>query len=266
MISRRIGLDTEPNQEGAGQQDEGDMARPADRTAHFILIESEVFAGFDVLFDVPAAANRPHDGRQRRGWERKDQVGGDLAGIVEAATKDEEVAVVHRALVHDGQDGPREEPLAFGALALREELPVLGAQRLLDAGDIGQHAPVFGLDTDDFDGGDGQGRRVALLLQEEAQVGAVAVDRLGDDPTDRQTGLVGPLDHELSEFGFGAEGQRRGDVRGEPAGRIAAPLLRHIQFAVDQAMAYGRDVGEENADLAVFHPSAHPARLGLDAR
>src|SRR2546421_7912083 len=139
-------LDRDADQEDVGEQDQGDMAIPAQITAHFILIESQVFGGLQVLFDVPAAANGlDHDG-QRRGRERKDEVRGDLAGIVEAATKDEEVAVVEGAVVQDGQESPGKEALTFAAVALREELPVLWAERLLlDRGNISQQAPVVGL-------------------------------------------------------------------------------------------------------------------------
>ena len=76
---------------------------------------------------------------------------------------------------------------------------------------------------------------------------------------------MGALDHAQGQFGFGLKAQRLWDMSGLPTHSIVAPLLRDIQFAVDQAMAQGGDVGEENADLAVFHPSADPAILGLDA-
>src|SRR2546421_3314478 len=131
-------LDTEADQEDVGEQDQGQMAIPAQVTAHFILIESQVFGGLQVLFDVPAAANGlDHDG-QRRGRRRKDEIRGDLAGIVEAATKDEEVTVVDGALMHNGQDGPGKQTLAFGTQALGEGLPVRWAERLLmNGGGIG---------------------------------------------------------------------------------------------------------------------------------
>src|SRR5260370_1797923 len=95
-VSRSMGGDTEAEEEGRGQQDKGDMAIPAEVTAHFIVIESGVFGGLQVLFDVPAAANGLHDGGQRRSREPEDEVGGYLAGVAGAATQDEELAVSRR--------------------------------------------------------------------------------------------------------------------------------------------------------------------------
>ena len=42
-------MHTEAEQEGRGQQDQRDVAIPAEVAAHFILIESQVFGGFQVL-------------------------------------------------------------------------------------------------------------------------------------------------------------------------------------------------------------------------
>ena len=50
-----------------------------------------------------------------------------------------------------------------------------------------------------------------------------------------------------------------------PARSIVAPVLGQIQFAIDEGMAQGRHVGEENAHLAVFHAVGESAILGSDA-
>jgi hypothetical protein len=154
-LSRAV-LNTEADQEGVGKQHQGEVAIPAQVATYFLLVEAQVFGGLQVLFDVKAGANGLHDEGQRGSRRRKDEVGSDLAGIIEAATQDEEVAVIDAALMHDGQDGPGEETLAFGAQALGEQLPVLGAQRLLlDGGDIGEQGSVAGLASSDLDGGNG---------------------------------------------------------------------------------------------------------------
>jgi len=78
-------------------------------------------------FDVPAGANGLyHDGQRRVGW-RPDQVIRQLVRVVKAASYHEPMATVCGAPVHAGQAGPVKEPFAFGALAHREALPVLGA-------------------------------------------------------------------------------------------------------------------------------------------
>src|SRR6266852_7829626 len=49
------------------------------------------------------------------------------------------------------------------------------------------------------------------------------------------------------------------------AWQIATPVFRQVQLAVDQRMAPRRDVGEEDAHLAVFDLSRRPAILLPDA-
>jgi hypothetical protein len=62
------------------------------------------------------------------------------------------------------------------------------------------------------------------------------------------------------------KGEGVGDVGRASARQISAPVFGHIQVAVDQRMAQGRDVGEKNTDLAVLDLSGRPAILGSDAR
>ena len=132
------------------------------------------------------------------------------------------MAPVHAAGLCYGQARPVEETLAFGAQALREALPLPRTERLLgDAGHIREQQAGAGLHTDHLDGGDGQGVRQALLLQEGAQVGTVAVDGIGHHPAEGQAGSLGALDHQLAQFGFGAKGDRLGDMGGLPPGRSA---------------------------------------------
>src|SRR5437762_11837237 len=59
---RRALVHANPDQEGIGQHDEGEMAIPADIAADFILIEPQVFGGLQIFFDRPAGANSLHDG------------------------------------------------------------------------------------------------------------------------------------------------------------------------------------------------------------
>jgi hypothetical protein len=124
---------------------------------------------------MPACANGLHDGGQRRGQRSKDQVVGQLVGVVKTTAKDQEVAAVDAAALEAGQDGPIKEPLAFGAQALTQWLPVLLAKGLLgDVGDRVEQASLLGLHTDDLDGRHSQRVGVAVGFEEGAQVGAVA--------------------------------------------------------------------------------------------
>ena len=259
-------MHTEGDEEGSSQQDEGEVAIPAEIAADFILIESQVFGDFQILFDMPASADGLHDEGERRVRGRPDQVIGHLSRIIQAAPKDEEVASIDGALVQEGQDGPIKEALALGALALREALPVGRAQGTRrEAAHISQQGTGWGLDTHDFGGRHRQRVGVALLLQEGAQLGAVTIDGIGHDPVDGEVSLVSALHHTLGQFGFGGKADGVGDMGSLPAWQIAAPLLGQVQFAVDQGMAASGDVGEEDADLAIFHASAHATILRCDA-
>ena len=55
-------------------------------------------------------------------------------------------------------------------------------------------------------------------------------------------------------------------MSGLPSGWVGAPVFRQIQLAVDEGMPLRRDVGEEDAHLAIFHAPGAPAILGPDAR
>ena len=80
------------DQEGRGQQDQGDMAIPADVTAHFILDKSKIFAGLQILFDMPTRTNGAHDGGERRSLGSKDQVVSQFVRGVPATTNRERSA------------------------------------------------------------------------------------------------------------------------------------------------------------------------------
>ena len=150
-------LDGHAQQERGGQQDQGDVARPAEGAAHFVLIQTQIFVRLQVLFDAPACANGSHHGGQRRVGRSKDQIIGQRGRVVEATAHDEEVASVAAACLQHREASPVEEAFAFGALALTETLPVAGAECLRgDAGDIGEQHAGAGLHTDDLDGGNRQ--------------------------------------------------------------------------------------------------------------
>ncbi len=260
-------LDTDAHQQGVGQQHEGEMAIPAQIATNFILIQSQIFRGLQVLFDAPASAHGLHDDGQRGGGQGgKDQVVGHLSRIVQAATKDQPMALVHRASVDQRQPGPIKEPQPFGAQALTESVPVLFVQCLLaDTGHIVEQPPLRGLDADNLGARNGQGVGVALLLQEDAQVGAMSVDGISHHPANGQTSRLGTLHHAPSQFGFGLEADVRGEVNGLSAWQIVAPLFGQIQFAVDHGMSPGGHVGEKDAHLAIFDAPGGPAILPLDA-
>ena len=242
------------------------MAIPAHVVTYFVLVKSQRFAGLQVLFDVPAAANGQHDERQGRVRWGPDQIEGQLVRVVEAAAKNEPMATVGGDPIEDRQPGPIEEPRPFGALALAEAMPVLWVQCVsCDIADITEQASRWSLHTDHFDGGNSHRVGVALLLEKEPQVKTVAVHGIGDHPAERQARRLGALDHAFGQFRFGRKGDSLRNMHGVPARQISAPVCGQIQFAVDEGMAQFRDVGEEDADLTIFDASSAPAILGSDA-
>src|SRR6266700_267951 len=251
--TRTVLVHSDADQKSRGQHDEGQMAIPAEVAADFILIQSQVFAGLQVLLNAPAGPNGLHDGAERRGQGSKDQVIGQLLRIVQATAYDQEMAAVDVAALEPGQDGPVKEAFAFAAQALREWLPVLWAQGLLgDAGDRAEQASLLGLDTDDLDARHGQGVGIALRLEEGAQLRAVTVNGISHHPVDGQARRLGALEHALGQFRFGLEGDALGEMGGEAAGRIVAPVLWQVQLAIDEPVALGGDVGEEGAHLIAY--------------
>lgn len=111
-------MDRDGNEEGVGEQDQGDMAVPAEVTASFIMIQTKAFRGLQALFDAPPCANGlDHDG-QRGVWWGPDQEVGQFVGIVEAAAHEEPMTTVHGASMHDWQASPVKEAFAFGAQTL----------------------------------------------------------------------------------------------------------------------------------------------------
>src|SRR2546430_15984238 len=118
-------MHTEAEQEGRGQQDQRDVAIPAEVAAHFILVEAQVFADFQVLFDVPPGANGPHHDGQRCVGRSPEQVVSQLVRVIEATTKDEPMATVGLTSVDERQAGPVQTapglwgPAATGAVARR---------------------------------------------------------------------------------------------------------------------------------------------------
>src|SRR5438552_18752974 len=106
------------------------MAVPADIAAHFRLVESQVFAGLQVLFHAKASANGLHHGGERRGKGSPDQVIGQLVRVIEATADEQPVSSIDGAALHPGEPRPVEAPFAFGAQTLAEAAPVLRASLL----------------------------------------------------------------------------------------------------------------------------------------
>ena len=64
-----------------------------------------------------------------------------------------------------------------------------------------------------------------------------------------------------ADLGLGCERRIVGNPRRLPALGVLSPALWQIEAAVDQGVAFGTCVAQENADLTVLNPSGRPAVL-----
>jgi hypothetical protein len=80
---------------------------------------------------------------------------------------------------------------------------------------------------------------------------ADTVDGVTDNPLEWYGRGYGARDHSRGKLGFGGKAGIGGHVGGFEASWIVGPLLRKIQCAVDDRMTVARNVGSEDADLAV---------------
>src|SRR5713101_9745208 len=75
-------LDIDAKEKGCGEQNQGDMAVPADVAAHLILIEPEIFGVFQIDLNRPACSDSQNH-RVQAGCRRcVDQVIGLFARVV----------------------------------------------------------------------------------------------------------------------------------------------------------------------------------------
>jgi len=181
-----VWLATQRAQEGEGEQDEGDMTRPAGEAADLGEIESQVFASLEILLDVPTCApGRDHglEGSARGGTgQEKPEQGGS---ILRAADEEEVLAIV-AALVEQGETCPVGEARAFAAVADGEGMP---AQRRAEQGGDSAHLQAaHGAIRQDQDDGflarDRQDEGKVVAFEKSAQIGVLSVDGISDDPGD----------------------------------------------------------------------------------
>ncbi len=85
--------------------------------AHLIVIQSDVFAIFKILFDMPACATGRNHLWQSGPLRGKDEVVRFLVGISQAATNEQPMAPIIFPPMQHGNVRPVEEPGAFGAFA-----------------------------------------------------------------------------------------------------------------------------------------------------
>ena len=102
-------------------------------------------------------------------------------------------------------------------------------------------------------------------FQPGAQILVAAIHRVGDHPSHRHASLMQALEHLKCQVGFGAKGDGVGNARLLATHMIVEPVLRYVEFAINERMTAGRDIGEEDPYLAVLHVPGRAAILLFDA-
>ena len=105
--------------------------------------------------------------------------------------------------------------------------------------------------------------RNPLTLQPQPQLAVAAVDLVPGKPTERDTRIRCPLQHQLRQLRLGPEYRILRHPGLPPPLPVLGPYLGQVQFPVQQRPAPGAGIGQENANLTVLDPSRRAAVLTL---
>ena len=242
------------------------MAIPARPTAHFIVIQPQVFAIFKILFNPPAPSQSRDLGEQRGGGRSKDQIIGQFRGGADGAADQQRVPAIIGSPVQQRHTRPVKEPGSFGALTHRQAVPAgVCEQQSRHVADFHPSHATRSVKHDGFVTGHSSHVGILVAFQPSAQLQMAAIDRVSHDPVHKHTSLMEAIEHDDGQVGFGAEGDRLGNACLTAPLTIVGPVLRQVEFAIDEGMAKGSDVGEEHAHLTVLHLASGAAILLFDA-
>src|SRR6266516_6678335 len=106
--------------------------------------------------------------------------------------------------MQDGQNRPIKQAWSLGAVAHRESLPIpIMNQQGFSLSHGHPLATLWRLYPDRLIAGHRQHVRVAMSFQKDAQVQVAAVDRIGDDPCERDLRFPETLNHLSRQFTLG---------------------------------------------------------------
>src|SRR6266487_2993656 len=219
-------LEGDAAQKRQGQHDQGDMAIPSQEAAHFVVIQSEIFAILKIFFNAPTTSQSGDFGLQRGLGGSKDQIIGQVWGGSDAATDEQRVPAIVSALLPNGQGCPVKETRPFGPFAHGQGLPVARGK---PCGDVAHfqsaHAHGRQIQHDWFITGDSHHVGLRVRFQPDAQVRIATIDAISHDPLDPYLSLRETLQHEDGQLRLGAEGNRGGDANSLSARPILGPVM-----------------------------------------
>lgn len=252
-------------QKGQRQHEQGDMAVPASEAADLVVVQSQFFAVFNILFDPPAIVQGTDLGEKRGERGREDDVKGWIVAGIGRTPDEQAVPAIVLPAMPGGQVSPIKETRTFGSLAHGKARPRRGSQQ---SGYLAHFQSAYSdsgkVQDNRFGGGNGQHVLLLLGLQPTAQLRVAPIDGVSGDPLWADTGLFEALQHQDGQLGFGAKRACRRDMGAGAPSRVIGPFPWQIQLSINERMARFCDQREEDADLTIAHVTSRSTILFAD--
>jgi len=186
------------------QQAKRDMAIPTDKTAHFVMVQSQVFAVLKIFFNMPSTPDGRHHLRKHCAFGGEDGVVGVLAGIIDASADEQKVALIILPAVQHGNLCPIEESWAFGPFTHRESVPRdLVWEKRLNQGCFFSSSPLRCLEGNWLIASNRHHVLILMGFEPASQVKVASIHGISDHPGDGNGRLVDSINHLCCQFWFG---------------------------------------------------------------
>ncbi len=223
--------------------------------AHLIVIQSQSFAIFKMLFAMPACANSRNHLWQSGPFGGQDEVVRFLVGISQAATNEQPMAPIIFPPMQHGNVRPVEEPGAFASFTHREALPSVGSKQ--------EHFhlccfhppanPIRSHDPDWFGASQPPARKdIHSLLARCAGPGCLHRPCL---PPPRQSVSGHCTDAPTCVWPvplWSGSAPTDVDTSSLTALTVLCPVQGQVEFAINERMPSGGDIGEKDAHLTIL--------------
>jgi Acetyltransferase (GNAT) domain len=243
---------------GEGEHHHRYVAMPAMPGSALVVIEPElVFGGLKTVLDRPAMAfdrDQRFDGCAcwAPGGEEGEVIICDTTTDQQTACPQTVICVVELAGIEIGQFeiAPIMQPRSFGSVPCRQAFPVGWTPRRCDVRGGARNGPPLTPGMEYMSAADPEHIAFACLAELLFDI-PDTVDRIGSHPLEWHSRGYRACDHSRRKLWFGRKARVGRHVCGFQTIWIVGPFLWKIQRAIDERMAMTRNVGSEDADLAV---------------
>src|SRR5450631_1987951 len=243
---------------GEGEHHQRNVAMPPMPGSALVVIEPElVFRGLKTVLDRPAMAFDRHqrfDGccRWTPGGEEGEIAIGDMTTDEQTACPKTMICAVKFFAPEIGQFeiAPIVQPRSFGSGPCREAFPIGRAPRPGDVRGLAGDWPPLAPGLKHMSAADPEYIAFSCPSQLLFDI-ANTVDSIASNPLEWYGRGYGACNHSRRKLWFGRKAGIGRHVGGFQAIWIVGPFLRKIQRAIDKRMTVARNVGSEDADLAV---------------